>query len=995
MPVSKSDILSGPIVRCVTPSEVSIWVALKSAAKIELTVWKGLISCDSNGNIDESPVSSVTQETRQIGKSLHLAVVHLSLAQDKLLSWGEIYSYNLKFTTSDNAPKDFKSLNLLDVLDVKTGYTTLSYQADQLPSFVLPASEIENLKILHGSCRNNDNLFEDALSFADDLIKVNLADPRVRPQQLFLSGDQIYADSVVGSLLHHLIETGNQLLERKETLPTTWEGSGAKNRWPADAAHFPAFIRRRLIDSEARFTSSDTANHLISFGEFAAMYLCVWSDVLWPATVDDMKNFEQAFTAITTVPEDFGAIFRRNLYDERTGKKAVFDDGIMKKCLEFLFNMSDKEIRKALLANEGTEVQKNQAKSTLKTFIDGAASPEEKTKLAEFIDYLKDWIGAYYPKTNTDNKPLPDKDKDKLKILKQTLPQVRRALANISTFMIFDDHEITDDWNLNPAWRDRVFTSPLGKSIIRNGMMAYALFQDWGNRADRYNREGHFFEFDLNLADELNTEQLTEKLKTAFSEKGVTLSSEKVTVKLLHTDEWLLKNQEKDDEFIIRKYKKSVDGDEQILKVLGNPHAHLLNKITELFTGEITDIAAKEDHIDFLLGLDFQHRVQGPAGERQQIPENKSPLVKWHYSYEGPKHKVLVIDNRTRRSFVDFNGAPGNLSFDGMKDLIPENPSPQDDEVLFVVAPLPVLGPPVLDELVAPLAYKTFDLLSYFSGDEAVKSGMKGTNPDAIEAWIFDPVSQEELLKRLAPYKKVILISGDVHYASSQRLCYWTKGNAKAVACFAQLTSSGFRNIMPSYIQKASQHFLIAQKIIRQNLRAERLGWLDHKTAPEPLVFPDKTKVSFLNDKLKKSPVIIPVTGWPTGTTFGREPDWSWRIENIVDYRDESQRPSTTNVDALEETDDVMENLQKIARRHIAQAKKVNYTRQILFKSNLGVISFEKPADEVLHVHHTLYAIPQDGQPDTIQEKDIYTLHKIPLEASQDEKAPVLPPIKS
>ena len=724
------------------------------------------------------------------------------------------------------------------------------------------------------------------------------------------------------------------------------------------------------------------------------MYLAVWSDVLWPATVDDMKNFEDVFHAITTTPENYGAIFRRNLFDERTGKKVVFEDAIMKKCLDFLFSISDKEILGAMLSGKGTEDQKKQSKISLVNFLDGAASPDEKTKLAEFIAYLQDWIGAFYPKRNKNNEAVPNKDKDKLKILRQTLPQVRRALANISTFMIFDDHEITDDWNLNPAWRDRVFTSPLGKAIIRNGMMAYALFQDWGNRADRYNRKGHFFELDTSLAAELNTEQLTEKLKTAFTAKGVTLNSEKVTVKLLRTDDWLLKNQENNDEFIIRKYKKSANGDEEILKVIGNPHAHLLSKIAELFTGDTTDILAREDHIDFLLGLDFQHRVQGPAGGRQQLPENRSPLVKWHYTFEGPKHKVLVIDNRTRRSFVEFHGAPGNLAFDGMKDLIPENPTPKEDEVLFVVAPLPVLGPPALDELVAPIAYKTFDLIAHFGEDENVKSGMKGTNPDAIEAWTFDPVSQEELLKRLAPFKKVILLSGDVHYSSSQRLCYWTKGNAKAVACFAQLTSSGFRNIMPSYIRKASQHFVVAQKIIRQNLRAERLGWLNHKIEPEPLTFPDKTKKSFLNEKLNKSPVIIPVNGWPGGTKFGREPDWSWRIENIVDYREESARPSTTRLDVLTETDDIMKNLQKIASRHIAQAKKINYTRQILFKSNLGMITFEKPTGEVLQLHHTLYAVPEDGKPDTVQKNEVYTLHKIPLEASEAEKAPVLPPIK-
>lgn len=990
MALSKTDILSGPIVRRVTPSEVCIWVALKSAAKIELTVWRGMILCDANGEIDEEPISSTSQDTIQIGKSLHLAVARISLPEEKLLTWGQIYAYNLKFTTEDDNSKDLKSLNLLDVIDKKTKYTTLSYQADQLPSFALPADDIQNLKILYGSCRNNDNLFEDALSFADDIIKENLEDPLKRPQQLFLAGDQIYADSVVGVLLQHLIEFGNQILDQKETLPTTWEGTGGKKRWPADPIHFPAFIRRRLIDSEARFTSGDNANHLISFGEFASMYLAVWSDETWPQDIEGMKSFEEVINAITAVPENYGTIFRRNLFDERTGKKEVFEDAIMQKSLEFLFGISEKEILRALLSGKGTEDQENQAKNILKSFYDSIGASEEKQKITEFIEYLKDWIGPFYPKRNKENEEVPDKSKDKLKILKQTLPNVRRALANISTFMIFDDHEITDDWNLNPSWRDRVFTSPLGKAIVRNGMMAYALFQDWGNQADRYNRKGHFFELDTALAEEFNTGQLTETLKTAFTEKGVTLDSEKVVVKLLHTDEWLLQNSETRDEFIIRKYKKNPNEDEEILKVLGNPHAHLLSKIAQLFTEENNDIALKEDHIDFLFGLDFHHRVQGPAGGRQQLPDNRSPLVKWHYTYEGPKHKVLVIDNRTRRSYVDFNGAPGNLSFNGMKDLIPENPSPKEDEVLFVVSPLPVLGPSVLDELIAPLAYRVFDLKEHFGGGEALKSGMKGTNPDAIEAWIFDPVSQEELLKRLAPYKKIIILSGDVHYSSSQRLCYWTKGNEKAVACFAQLTSSGIRNIMPSYIQKASQHFLTAQKIIRQNLRAERIGWHNHKTPPAPLTFSDKSKVSFLNEKLNKSPVIIPVNGWPKDTKFGREPDWSWRIENMVDDRKESERPLTTQIDPLEETDDVMKNLQKIAIRHIAQAKKVNSTRQILFKSNLGMVTFEQPQGEALHVLHILYAVPIEGKPDTIQTKEVFTLHKIPLQASEAEKAPSL-----
>src|SRR3954468_20096504 len=120
MALSKTDILSGPIVRSVTPTEVAIWVALKSAAKIELTVWQGMISCNATGKIDETPISSVVQDTLQFGKFLNMAVVRLALPDEKRLQWGEIYAYNLKFTTSDNVAKDFKSLNLLDVIDSST-----------------------------------------------------------------------------------------------------------------------------------------------------------------------------------------------------------------------------------------------------------------------------------------------------------------------------------------------------------------------------------------------------------------------------------------------------------------------------------------------------------------------------------------------------------------------------------------------------------------------------------------------------------------------------------------------------------------------------------------------------------------------------------------------------------------------------------------------------------------------------------------------------------
>jgi len=68
----------------------------------------------------------------------------------------------------------------------------------------------------------------------------------------------------------------------------------------------------------------------------------------------------------------------------------------------------------------------------------------------------------------------------------QTLTKVRRLLANIPTYMIFDDHDITDDWNISHNWKNSVYSSKLGRHVVANGLMAYWLFQGWGNDPDRF-----------------------------------------------------------------------------------------------------------------------------------------------------------------------------------------------------------------------------------------------------------------------------------------------------------------------------------------------------------------------------------------------------------------------------------------------------------------------------------------------------------------------------
>jgi hypothetical protein len=82
------------------------------------------------------------------------------------------------------------------------------------------------------------------------------------------------------------------------------------------------------------------------------------------------------------------------------------------------------------------------------------------------------------------------------------LSEVRRGLAHIPTYMIFDDHDITDDWNLTRAWEEAAYGHPFSKQIIGNALIAYWLCQGWGNTPDTF-------------------QQLNQKMANHFTPQGV------------------------------------------------------------------------------------------------------------------------------------------------------------------------------------------------------------------------------------------------------------------------------------------------------------------------------------------------------------------------------------------------------------------------------------------------------------------------------------------
>src|SRR6185436_9843777 len=187
-------------------------------------------------------------------------------------------------------------------------------------------AEITDLRVIFGSCRRVENDHLDAMVWIDDLMRekpdenpYSYKDAKKRPHQLFLGGDQIYADDVGRCHMHMLIDLSKRLIgshpaealetvgEARELLPV---GSIRKKKQnvaqpsklddydgeiklgnasadveefslPAGHACFPS--GRRYLQSivDAQMTSTDGTSHLFAFGEFAAMYLSVWSNAVW------------------------------------------------------------------------------------------------------------------------------------------------------------------------------------------------------------------------------------------------------------------------------------------------------------------------------------------------------------------------------------------------------------------------------------------------------------------------------------------------------------------------------------------------------------------------------------------------------------------------------------------------------------------------------------------------------------------------------------------
>ncbi len=377
-------VLAGPMLRRTEPQAVSVWIALQAPAEIQLQV---LLANDQD--VDRTqPILQGTAITIAIGKSLHLALITAQPESGQTLVPGQLYAYDVKIYPHQNAdqpgdladataeaiplalPQALRSPAFPDV--------GVSYFAHGLPTFALPPQDLNNLRILHGSCRKLHDRELDALPIVDQMIAETAANPNTRPHQLFFTGDQIYGDEVADAFLWGI--------QQLQPVLFGWQEAVLDHIPAADSNQLKPGQRQDIAASQAGLTANwqgddqKAQSHFLRFSEYCTSYLFSWSECFW----------QFRFPPAAAVG--------------RTGKAAR-------------------------IWNQQVQYLHTTARSQM---------------------------------------------------------NVRRALANIPVYMIFDDHDVSDDWNLNQDWCLRVLGKPLGRQVVRNALLSYALFQGWGNTPEQF-----------------------------------------------------------------------------------------------------------------------------------------------------------------------------------------------------------------------------------------------------------------------------------------------------------------------------------------------------------------------------------------------------------------------------------------------------------------------------------------------------------------------------
>ena len=375
-----SAVICGPMLRNASPKVVTIWLVLDSKSKtIDAQVTK-----DDGTVVGRAVAQSLN--AIQAGKQLFFYRLELS----PINTFGDIDTSQFLSDTLFHYDIFIDGQNLAAQGFLHTeGYIGLV--EGENPSFFLPAMQTN---ILQASCRrphatvDGEHNVPDQIIDACKRVQVDGNDLAKRPSQLFLTGDQIYADDVALPMALLCSKLANYLVG-DEVMPNP--EPGGLNVVPSDVS---LLTRDQYIHSGNGFTTTEQKLHLMGFGEYVAMHLLTWGG--GAVGVKDLPSYEDIQSSIP--------------------QKKVARGPRATKILKPIYSKSDYQ--------------------------------RDCKIIGKFLS------GTHY---------------------------ARRLMANVPTYMMFDDHEITDDWNLTKGIHHQLNTNAFSRRLVTNGLSAYWLCQHWGN----------------------------------------------------------------------------------------------------------------------------------------------------------------------------------------------------------------------------------------------------------------------------------------------------------------------------------------------------------------------------------------------------------------------------------------------------------------------------------------------------------------------------------
>lgn len=507
-------LLCGPLLRRTERSGVYIWVAT-SEETISITAEFFAMSRNINGQWEQLPVLVQSDcTTHQLGSNLFVSLICVKAASG-VFDVNRPYGYDLRFSlkntipirqfTFPNAPAPAIPLQIFLFSEIYN-YSKdkpFSYAGMPYPAFVIPDTSKAKSSILYGSCRRTNGPGSDALNGADKLLvkeweawSLNKQNP-IPAYVLFHIGDQIYTDDLDSDVFNKVLGLAKDIMGTYETIPCY---KVPERPMEKDIGVFDLidFLEKYLHGEEGyniqdakvltwiEYTDHTEAGRLKNVLALVKEYLSTVYKAEIPSSATHAfleKKAGLRHLIFTSILETVGF---NNIAGEQTDRDEIIE--LLDK--EPSVIDSNEIIPRYYLTDPKQKTRNVTGLSLLYTErkpfvrINSSFTTTDEGHLLTFGElaalYLLNW-GTFY---HILLPPLGDINHGNLEGLHTGNMKVRRLMANVPSYMIFDDHDVTDDWNGDETWRHRAEHSVTGKRFVANALAAYWAFQGWGNAPD-------------------------------------------------------------------------------------------------------------------------------------------------------------------------------------------------------------------------------------------------------------------------------------------------------------------------------------------------------------------------------------------------------------------------------------------------------------------------------------------------------------------------------